>query len=105
EDYSMFFQEAEEYNKALGALKSPLLDCHQLTGYNDILNINGNGIMGYVSIAKLGVELPLYHGISAEVLNIACGHLEGTSFPVGGESTHSISDSYKIIPSSVFSGG
>ena len=98
EDYSMFFQEAEEYNKALGALKSPLLDCHQLTGYNDILNINGNGIMGYVSIAKLGVELPLYHGVSAEVLNIACGHLEGSSLPIGGESTHCILSAHRGLP-------
>ena len=81
EDYSMFFQEAEKYNEALAALESPLLDYRQLTGYNDILNVNGNGIMGYISIAKLGVELPLYHGVSAEVLNIACGHLEGSSLP------------------------
>ena len=98
EDYSMFFQEAEAYNQALGALKSPLLDCHQLTGYNDILNLNGNGIMGYVSIAKLGVELPLYHGVSAEVLNIACGHLEGTSLPTGGESTHCVLSAHRGLP-------
>ena len=98
EDYSMFFQEAEEYNEALGSLKSPLLECHQLTGYNDILNINGNGIMGYISIAKLGVELPLYHGVSAEVLNIACGHLEGSSLPVGGEGTHSILSAHRGLP-------
>lgn len=98
EDYSMFFQEAEAYNQALGALKSPLLDCHQLTGYNDILNLNGNGVMGYVSIAKLGVELPLYHGVSAEVLNIACGHLEGTSLPTGGESTHCVLSAHRGLP-------
>ena len=98
EDYSMFFQEAEEYNEALGKLKSPLLDYRQLTGYEDILNINGNGIMGYISIAKLGVELPLYHGVSAEVLNIACGHLEGSSLPIGGESTHCILSAHRGLP-------
>ena len=54
--------------------------------------------MGYVSIAKLGVELPLYHGVSSEVLNIACGHLEGTSFPVGGESTHSVLSAHRGLP-------
>ena len=98
EDYSMFFQEAEEYNEALSKLKSPLLDYHQLTGYNNILNINGNGIMGYISITKLGVELPLYHGVSAEVLNIACGHLEGSSLPVGGDSTHCILSAHRGLP-------
>ena len=98
EDFSAYFQEAEEYNEALGALKSPLLDYHQLTEYHKILNINKNGIMGYVSIPKLGVELPIYHGVSAEVLNIACGHLEGTALPVGGESTHCVLSAHRGLP-------
>ena len=98
EDYASFFQEADTYNAALQNLKSPLLDFRQLTGYNDILNINGNGIMGYLSISKLGVELPVYHGISAEVLNIACGHLEGTSLPVGGDSTHCVLSAHRGLP-------
>lgn len=98
EDYSAFFQEAEAYNAALGALKSPLLDCRQLAGYDDILNISGHGIMGYISIPKLGVELPVYHGISPEVLNIACGHLEGTSLPIGGEGTHSVLSAHRGLP-------
>ena len=98
EDYDAFFQKADEYNTALNALKSPLLEYRQLTGYHSILNINGNGIMGYVSIQKLGVEIPVYHGISAEVLNIACGHLEGTSLPVGGESTHCVLSAHRGLP-------
>ena len=98
EDFSAYFQEAEEYNEALGALKSPLLDYRQLTEYHQILNINKNGIMGYVSIPKLGVELPIYHGVSAEVLNIACGHLEGTALPVGGESTHCVLSAHRGLP-------
>ena len=98
EDYSSYFLEAEEYNTALSALKSPLVEYPQLAGYQEILNINGHGVMGYVSIPKLGVELPVYHGISAEVLNIACGHLEGTSLPVGGESTHSIISAHRGLP-------
>ena len=98
EDYSTYFQEADEYNAALRALKSPLLDYRQLTEYRNLLNINGHGIMGYISIPKLGVELPLYHGVSAEVLNIACGHLEGTSLPVGGESTHSVLSAHRGLP-------
>ena len=98
EDYSAFFQEAEEYNTALSQLKSPLLDYRSLDGYDEILNVSGNGIMGYIFIQKLGVELPLYHGISAEVLNIACGHLPGTAFPVGGENTHCVLSAHRGLP-------
>ena len=98
EDYAAFFQEADAYNQALNALNSPLVDYHNLKQYNEILNVSGNGIMGYVSIPKLGVELPVYHGISAEVLNVACGHLEGTSLPVGGESTHCVLSAHRGLP-------
>ncbi len=98
EDYEPFFEEAEEYNTALSQLSFPLTQYQQLENYKDILNISGNGIMGYVSISKLGVELPLYHGISAEVLNIACGHIEGTSLPVGGENTHCVLSAHRGLP-------
>lgn len=98
EDYESFFIEADQYNTALRELKSPLVSYGQLQGYNGLLNVSGNGIMGYVSIPKLGVELPVYHGISAEVLNIACGHLEGTSLPVGGESTHCVLSAHRGLP-------
>lgn len=98
EDYDAFFKEAESYNNALSDLNSPLIDYRKLKGYNDILNISGTGIMGYISIPKLGVELPLYHGISAEVLNVACGHLEGTSLPIGGESTHCVLSAHRGLP-------
>ena len=98
EDYDIYFQEADAYNAALSQLKFPLTEYHQLQSYHSILNINGNGIMGYISIPKLGVELPLYHGVSAEVLNIACGHLEGTSLPVGGENTHCVLSAHRGLP-------
>ena len=98
EDYTSFFQNADTYNAALAELSNPLVDYRQLEGYDEILNVTGNGIMGYIAIQKLGVELPVYHGISAEVLNIACGHLEGTSFPVGGESTHSVLSAHRGLP-------
>lgn len=98
EDYTAFFAEAEAYNAALKELKDPLLDYPQLEGYDGILNVNGNGVMGYLNIQKLGVELPLYHGVSAKVLNVACGHLEGTSLPVGGESTHSVLSAHRGLP-------
>ena len=98
EDYDAFFEEAENYNAKLNELNFPLTDYHRLKGYNDILDLSGTGIMGYISIPKLGVELPLYHGISAEVLNVACGHLEGTSLPVGGENTHCVLSAHRGLP-------
>ena len=98
EDYDIYFQEADAYNAALAELSIPLLDYEQLTGYDDILNINGSGVMGYVSIPKLSVELPVYHGVSAEVLNIACGHLEGSALPVGGANTHCILSAHRGLP-------
>ncbi|MBR5520107.1 MAG: class C sortase [Clostridia bacterium] len=98
EDYEVFFQEAERYNTALAELDFPLTDYARVDGYNNALNISGNGVMGYVTIPKLGVELPLYHGISSEVLNVACGHLEGTSLPIGGKSTHSVLSAHRGLP-------
>jgi len=98
EDYTALFDRAEAYNAALAELPNPLVDYPELEGYNEILNVTGNGIMGYLSIQKLGVELPLYHSVSEEVLNIACGHLEGTSLPIGGENTHCVLSAHRGLP-------
>lgn len=98
EDYSAYFERANEYNNQLSKLSFPLNDYYKLSDYNEILNPGKNGIMGYISIPKLGVEIPIYHGISAEVLNIACGHLEGTSLPIGGESTHTVLSAHRGLP-------
>ena len=98
EDCTAFFQAAEEYNTQLAELKMPLIDYRKLDGYDDILNVNGNGIMAYVKIQKLNVELPIYHGISDDVLNTACGHLMGTSFPIGGENTHVVLSAHRGLP-------
>lgn len=98
EDYTAYFEEAESYNAALAELDDPLLQYDRLNGYDEILDISETGVMGYITIAKLGVELPLYHGTSSAVLNIACGHLEGTSLPVGGESTHCVLSAHRGLP-------
>ena len=98
EDYEAYFTQAEEYNLALNELDSPLTNYRQLKNYNQLLNVSGSGVMGYISIQKLGVELPLYHGISNEVLNVACGHIEGTSLPIGGESTHTVLSAHRGLP-------
>ena len=98
EDYTAYFDAAHQYNRELSALSNPLLDYGALENYEEVLNVSGNGVMGFITIQKIGVELPVYHGISPEVLNIACGHLEGSSLPVGGESTHCILSAHRGLP-------
>lgn len=98
-DYTAQLDAAERYNDALYGLAFPLLEYASLTDYDQILDVNGNGMMGYVTIRKIGVELPLYHGTSDAVLGTAIGHLEGSSFPVGGESTHAVLSAHRGLPS------
>lgn len=104
-DYSDLFAQADDYNAALRALEFPLMDYvelaerEDLAKYADILNVNGVGIMGYIDIDKIGVELPIYHGTDASVLNIAVGHFEGTSLPVGGAGTHCVLSAHRGLPS------
>lgn len=98
EDYTAHFDAANRYNKDLSTLPSPLLDHSALPNYEQTLNVAENGVMGFITINKIGVELPIYHSIRTEVLNIACGHLEGTSLPVGGESTHCVLSAHRGLP-------
>ena len=99
EDYSAMFQAAYDYNRALYETDYPLMDYEEIPGYYDTLKLPGSGIIGYVKIDKIGVELPIYHGTSDEVLNVGVGHLEGTSLPVGGENTHSVMSAHRGLPS------
>lgn len=98
-DYTEYFEKADEYNKKLAENPEVFYSPDELEGYEDILDISGTGIMGYITIEKLDVKLPIYHGTSMEVLEIACGHLQGSSFPVGGESTHSVLSAHRGLPS------
>ena len=98
-DYSAYFDAADAFNAQVAANENALYRPDQLTGYNDTLDITGTGIMGYITISKIGVELPIYHGTSDGVLQIAAGHLEGTSLPVGGESTHAVISAHRGLPS------
>ena len=99
EDYSSIFQAAYDYNEALRAVDFPLMNYDKIPGYYDTLKIEGTSIIGYVKINKIGVELPVYHGTSDQVLNRGVGHLEGSSLPVGGESTHSVMSAHRGLPS------
>lgn len=92
-------QQAHDYNEKLSRIYSPLTSSDEVEGYEDILNISGTGIMGYISIPFIKVELPIYHGTSEEVLNIAAGHLKGTSLPVGGSNTHAVISAHRGLPS------
>ena len=99
EDYTSYFEKANNYNKKLLAMKRPLLTYKNIKDYDQILNLNGNGMIGYLTIDKIKVELPIYHGTSNEVLSKAAGHLEGTSLPVGGSGTHSVLSAHRGLPS------
>lgn len=109
-EYEQILEEAVSYNERLAeagisAFYTPeLLDGYtnasgETQNYDDILDITGTGIMGYVSIPKIDVQLPIYHGTSNDVLQVAAGHLEGTSFPVGGEGTHAVIMAHRGLPS------
>lgn len=91
--------EAHEYNEKLAGLFAPFTNYEEISGYEDILNISGTGVMGYISIPFIKIELPIYHGTSEEVLNIAAGHLQGSSLPVGGNNTHAVISAHRGLPS------
>lgn len=98
------FEKADLYNKALKDISFPLVNYEEVEGYDDILNIEGTEVIGYISIPRINVELPIYHGMSESVLSTAAGHLQGTSFPVGGEGTHAVIAAHRGLPSaSLFS--
>lgn len=99
EDYTKYFDAAEKYNEELAVHPSAFYNPDEIKGYEKILDITGTGIMGYITIKKLGVELPIYHGTDEGILQIAAGHLKGTSFPIGGESTHSVISAHRGLPS------
>ena len=99
EDYSAMFQAAYDYNEALYAVDYPLMNHKEVPGYYDALKLEGTSIIGYVKIDKIGVELPVYHGTSDEVLSRGVGHLEGSSLPVGGENTHCVMSAHRGLPS------
>lgn len=99
EDYTAIFQAAHDYNTALYETDFPLQDHENVPGYYDTLKIEGTSIIGYVKIDKIGVELPVFHGTSEDVLNRGVGHLKGSSLPVGGENTHSVMSAHRGLPS------
>ena len=102
EDYSSFFEEADEYNQKLAALSLPMSNYKKLSDlYWKTLDVSGTGMMGYLTVPKINQELPVYHGTSDSVLSIAAGHFEGSSLPVGGAGTHSVVSAHRGLPTAV----
>lgn len=91
---------AEDYNRSLLTRENGFfLTEEQQAQYESLLDISGTGIMGYIEIPSINVSLPIYHGTSDSVLQIAVGHLDWTSLPVGGESTHCVLSGHRGLPS------
>ena len=100
DQYHQFWDEAWAYNTSLTErMNSFTLSEEHKAQYNNLLNIGGSGIMGYVEIPIIGVTLPVYHGTDETVLQVAVGHLEWTSLPVGGESSHCVISGHRGLPS------
>lgn len=98
-DYQAYFDAANDYNRRLAETPDAFYRPEEVSGYTDTLDVSGTGIMGYITISKIGVELPIYHGTSDGVLQVAAGHLEGSSLPVGGAGTHAVISAHRGLPS------
>ena len=105
EDFSEIWAEAREYNAQhtvntiLDAFDEEEGDYVLSHPYDQVLNPTGNEIMGYLEIPKISVKLAIYHGIGTEALENGCGHIEGTSLPIGGVGTHSVLSAHRGLPS------
>ena len=100
EDLRKRFDEAIAYNRSLFETPSAFYLPDLIAGYNETLDITGTGIMGYIDIDKIKVHLPIYHGVDDVILQVAVGHLPGTSLPVGGTNTHTVLSGHRGLPSS-----
>ena len=99
EELEQLWAEAREYNLKLSQDPSAFFAPERLEGYEQLLDISGAGIMGYIDIDRIKVELPIYHGVDKGVLQIGVGHLEGSSLPVGGSGTHCVLSGHRGLPS------
>ena len=100
EEYDRLLNEARDYNQQLlQKYNHWILSEEEKEEYSKILDVSGTGIIGYIEIDKINCSLPVYHSTEEQVLQIAIGHIEGSSLPVGGESTHSVLSGHRGLPS------
>lgn len=102
--YQQEYEKAREYNQYIAQYptlsRASQAESQNESNYEDLLNIGGMGIMGILRIPIIDVELPIYHGTDSSVLQIGVGHLQGSSLPVGGLSTHCVVTGHTGLPSS-----
>lgn len=98
--YKQLWADAQSYNQDLAkkANRYEMTD-EERAEYEALLNVSGNGIIGYIEIPKINSSLPIYHGTDEAVLQIAVGHIEGSSLPVGGPGTHCVLSGHRGLPS------
>lgn len=97
--YKQLWEDAAAYNeRLLTKLNRYKMTSEEKAEYESLLNVSGNGIIGYIEIAKINCSLPVYHGTAESALQIAAGHIEGTSLPVGGASTHCVISGHRGLP-------
>ncbi len=97
--YKEMIKDARKYNKKLREKTERYrMSEEEKAEYEAMLNLDGNGIMGYVEIPSIGCSLPIYHGTDEGILQIAIGHIEWSSLPVGGKSTHSVLSGHRGLP-------
>ena len=104
EDYTKEWEAAREFDSTLvqnniygDVFGSDDVDMKD-TDYWKVLNVAGDGVMGYLSIPKINIKLAIYHGTAEDVLQTGIGHMNGTSLPIGGESTHSVLAAHRGLP-------
>lgn len=98
--YDQLWADAQRYNRSLAQkLDRYNMSDEEREEYESLLNVSGNGIIGYIEIPLIGCSLPIYHGTGESVLQIAVGHIEGTSLPTGGPGTHCVLSGHRGLPS------
>lgn len=102
--YDRLWKEAKEYNRQ--HLVNTFTDAFDENGnyvpgypYSKVLDPDGDGLMGSIEIPKINVKLAIYHGLGSEILEKGAGHMEGTSLPIGGKSTHAVLAAHRGLPS------
>lgn len=102
-EYEQILALAQEYNEELALLSKNSYENGEPVDeyYQSMLNLNDSNMMGYITIEKIDIDLPIYHGTSESVLSIGTGHLEGSSLPIGGDSTHTVITGHRGLATSM----